>query len=452
MRQISRSFCVSRRRWLRTSVFAVASVVALPLVFSGCGNSSNGNSTSTTGGGGGGGSTVRILSPHGDEITNEFRTAFNAKYPNIKLEFVNQDGSGGIAKYVLSQFKGKGPDQGINFDIMFGGGAEIFQDIDDAKALQPLASTYNLPKELNGVPLYAPDKNWVGAALSGFGILANKSIADRDGLPLPKSWADFADAKYKGRIELADPRQSGSSHTIDEVILQTNGWEKGWQILTAMAANSSGFISISSQLLSDVKGGQAVFAPAIDFYGRTAVADSGGKLVYIEPQGQNIITPDPIGLLRGAPNKADAQKFVDFVMSTEGQKLWMFKKDTPGGPKGNTLYRQSALPALYQPISGDSTITTDPYKTKTDRDFDSKMATERYRPLNDLIGSVLVDNLSLLKRAWSANPDASKVAYLPVTEKELAELTKKWDDPAFRSTTMAKWKTDAVAKYNGLAS
>jgi ABC-type Fe3+ transport system substrate-binding protein len=167
--------------------------------------------------------------------------------------------------------------------------------------LQPLPSTYDVPADLNGVPLRSPEKMWVGAATVGLRHSGQQSVADRDGLPLPKTWADLANPAYRGRIELADPRRSGSAHTAYEIILQTNGWEKGWQVLTAMAANASSFKESSSALLQDVQGGQAVFAPAIDFYAATAVQRANGKLVYITPQKQYVTTPDPIGVSVARP-------------------------------------------------------------------------------------------------------------------------------------------------------
>jgi ABC-type Fe3+ transport system substrate-binding protein len=129
--------------------------------------------------------------------------------------------------FVLSQFKGKEADQGIGIDLFFGGGMDSFIDMENAGVLQPLPSDYGVPATLNGVPLRGKDNAWVAAALGGFGILYNKTIAQRDNLPVPATWADMANPKLQDRIALADPRHSGSAHMAYEIILQANGWEKG---------------------------------------------------------------------------------------------------------------------------------------------------------------------------------------------------------------------------------
>ncbi len=200
--------------------------------------------------------------------------------------------------------------------------------------LAPLPSDYKVPARLNGVPLRGQKNTWVAAALSGFGILFNKTIAGRDRLPIPGTWADLGKPALRDRVALADPRNSGTAHQTYEIILQTNGWQRGWQTLTALAGNARSFGKSSSKLLQDVTSGEAAMSPAIDFYAATAIARAGEeKLGYIEPQGQRVVTPDPIAVLRDAPNATLAQEFVAYVMSPAGQKLWMLKKARPAARK-----------------------------------------------------------------------------------------------------------------------
>src|SRR5690606_15857300 len=124
-----------------------------------------------------------------------------------------------------------------------------------------LPSDYDVPQQINGVPLHGAGNTWVGAALSGFGILYNKTFATRDKLPVPETWNELGDPRLRNRIELADPRHSGSAHAAYEVILQANGWEEGWRALIAMSGNARRFTQAASELLQDVRSGEAVFVP-----------------------------------------------------------------------------------------------------------------------------------------------------------------------------------------------
>ena len=300
------------------------------------------------------------------------------------------------------------------------------------------------------MPLRSPKGDWVAAALSGFGILYNKAIAARDGLPLPVKWADLTNPKLNDRIELADPRHSGSAHAAYEIILQTNGWDQGWRILTGMAGNAHQIVDGSTQPLQDVSNGDAVFTPAIDFYAAAAIDRAGAdKLGYIEPKGEYVLTCDPIAILQGAPNPTAAREFVDMVMSPEGQKLWYLKKGTPGGPQFHTLFREPALPSAYQPIPANAVVTADPYANVNNIPYDAHKGSLRRRALDDLIGTVLVDDLSAVKAAWKAKPDLNSTGFVPISEPDFMKLAKQWKDPQVVAASKAAWAGAAQKQFGG---
>jgi ABC-type Fe3+ transport system substrate-binding protein len=422
------------------------------LLLAGCGGQNASTPTATNNGGQAGdtGSTqLVIVSPHTDSVRTEFERAFKEKHPDATFQWLNPGGSSDLLRFVLDQFKAKqNKDDGIGADLFFGGGPETFVEIEAADLLQPLPSDYKIPAELNGVPLRAKNNLWVGAALSGFGIMYNKPIAARDKLPVPVVWADLGKPALQNRIELADPRKSGSAHASYEIILQTNGWENGWKILAAMAGNSRSFVESASQLVNDVSNGEAVFVPAIDFYARAKMATAGReKIGYIEPQGQSVVTPDPIGILRGAKNKKLAEEFVAFVLSPEGQKIWMLDKGAPGGPKTEAIYRMAILPSLYKPLSKASLVTRDPYSVKNARPYDSKKAGARRRVLDDMIGAILIDNHGALKARQKSKGDASTLMLAP-SEDEINKVIPQWGDAAFTQQKLGEWR-DAARKKIG---
>ncbi len=379
-----------------------------------------------------------MISPHTREIQVEFESLWKKSHPDVPIKWINQGGSSDDLRFVTQQFASRGKDQSIGVDVFFGGGGETFAELDKDGLLAPLSSDFGVPAELNHVPLRAKDNSWVAAALSGFGILYNKPIAARDKLPVPKTWADLANPQLQERVELADPRKSGSAHVVYEIILQTSGWDKGWRILTGMAGNARRFTPGSSDVLQDVQNGEAAFCTAIDFYATGAINTAGpDKLGYIQPQGQNLITPDPIGVLKGSQNAANAQKFVAFVLSPEAQKLWIQKKGTPGGPVNNTLSRLPALPSAYGAKNAFTSLN--PYKEKATVTFDSDKASRRRRALDELIGAALVDNLDAVKAKWTKNPSLDASGYVPLPEKDFEAIAAKWNDPTTASTQKQKW-------------
>jgi ABC-type Fe3+ transport system substrate-binding protein len=55
--------------------------------------------------------------------------------------------------------------------------------------------------------------------------------------------------------------------------------------------------------------------------------------------GGSSVSADPISLLRGAPNRELAVRFITFCLGEEGQKLWNYRVGEPGGPRRYALRR-----------------------------------------------------------------------------------------------------------------
>ncbi|MDP6040298.1 MAG: hypothetical protein QGG64_17230, partial [Candidatus Latescibacteria bacterium] len=125
-----------------------------------------------------------LMSPHSDEIQNEFETAFVAYYRastnrDVRVEWLDiGGGTSSILRYIKSEF-GQSP-EGIGIDIFFGGGMDPFVDLSG----RDLCHSYRLPNELlnrlpaqiGGVPLYDSAYRWYGATLAGFGIVYNRRV------------------------------------------------------------------------------------------------------------------------------------------------------------------------------------------------------------------------------------------------------------------------------------
>ncbi len=175
-------------------------------------------------------------------------------------------------------------------------------------------------------------QHWVGAALSGFGIVFNRPLHKQMGLSEPTSWNDLRRPEYAGLLAMADPRLSGSVATLYDSILNAQGFDEGFRTLRDASANARSFAAASTQPPMDVSQGDGLAGVAIDFYGRfqaQAVLAPGetsetGRLGYIDPPGAVYVDADPVSILRGGPNPTLARRFVEFCMTEEAQALWQF--------------------------------------------------------------------------------------------------------------------------------
>ncbi len=415
-----------------------------------------------------GASDLVIMSPHDEKITQEFTQAFSAAFRKAKGRDVSiswrdlGSGTETQVKFIVDQYANT-PD-GIGVDIFFGGGLDPFKTLKSKGLLEThrVATTDSIPAEFLGVPLYDKDYQWYGTVLSSFGILYNKAVLKRLGVDEPKTWEDMANVKLSGYVGLADPSRSGSARMIYETILQAYGWDKGMRVLTVMSANALDFYEGSSSLAKDVTLGEIAVGPAIDYYGRTQVAEGGAdRLGFVTPASLTVITPDPIAILKGAPNLETAKMFVDFVMSEEGQRLWLVKVGSPGGPRKYNLMRMPILPSAYEKADRSLwTVDANPFGFKGSFSFDAEKATARRGVMLDLMKSAFIQPQSGLRACWKAvraagAPQAliDKMTSPLITDAECVALSgEKWEKQDLRAQKTTEWVRSALTKYSAVTA
>jgi hypothetical protein len=114
-----------------------------------------------------------------------------------------------------------------------------------------------------------------------------------------------------------------------------------------------------------------------------------------------------------------AKRFIEFVLSERGQKLWCLPHGTPGGPVRYDLYRHPIRKDVYADC-GDRMLKPllNPFEQKLDFRLDERAAGIRIsRLLGPLMDAAAVANHRELTAAWKAVIDAGMPADL------LAELT-----------------------------
>ncbi len=410
-----------------------------------------------------GGDTLVIMTPHPNEVTKEFETAFVAHCREklaraVTIEWRDLDvGTEGQSRFIMNRFELQ--PKGIGIDLFFGGGIDPYRTLKAKGCLAPhkAANIDDIPPKILGVDLYDKDHMWYGAALSSFGILYNKVVLKKAGIPEPKTWEDMADPRLIRMVRLADPSRSGSALAIYEIILQAYGWERGLGVMTLMAANGRGtFSSSSSQVVGEVAKGEYAMGPAIDYYGLSKIAEVGeDELGFVLPAKLTVITPDPVAILKGAPNMELAKLFVDFVLSEDGQKIWMFDKGSEGGPAKYNLMRMSVLPGFHKKYRDRIKLKQSPFDMTDAFTHDSVKGSARRQVVIDLIKSTLIDPQRELCKSWQAIQKSPKKAELIkemlavlVSEKEAVDLARnKWSDEAFRVRKMSEWRKLARKKY-----
>lgn len=408
-----------------------------------------------------------IISPHHEGIETEFGNNFEKWYKEqtgrtVETDWRDVGGTSSNYRFIESEFK-RVPD-GIGIDIFFGGGTDNYLRLSNMGWLHayklPSTQLEQIASLFHGIPLYDTEYQWYGAALSNFGIMYNEELRELLKLPKAIAWEDLGNLELLGRIGAADPRESGSAHMIYEIILQTVGWEDGFALLTKIGGNVRAFSAGANAIPTDVVAGQVIYGLAIDFYAYGQIAVVGAdKIKYIVPAEGTVVTADPIAILKGAPNLPVAQKFLEFVLSENAQKLWMLRDTDPEGPKWKGgLNRASVLPALYDKL-GERCIVPNPFAMEVSPfQYDSNKGSIRWDLVNELFGVLIINSHKDLVNAWKAiqkckDPAKRDAAIailtkMPITEAEAMQLANDaWNDPTVRNEKIKEWGQFAKEKF-----
>lgn len=406
-----------------------------------------------------------LVTPHWEGIRIEFTSAFKAHYKaetdrEVDLKWLDVGGTSDILKFIRSEFKSK--PEGIGIDLFFGGGIDPYDELKKLDLLAP----YQVPDQIlttlkpdiGGVPLYDPDYTWYAATMAGFGIIYNKEILKRLNLPEPRTWEDLTDPRLFTWVGSADPRKSGSVHVMYEIILQAYGWERGWQIITALGANVRGFSSAAAQTPKDVAIGEVAYGLAIDSYAWQQVKEAGEDMIgFVMPQDLTVVSGDAIAIIKGSANRAVAERFIRFVLSEQGQKLWMLRQGEPDGPQQFELGKFSVLPGLYTKIMDRTPVKLNPFEWKTEFRYDAQKGSARWNMVNDLIGVFIIDSHSRLSATWrqaiqdeQTGTRISQITAIPIDEGEATGFMEsgQWRDPTFRNGTLNAWAAHARERYD----
>ncbi|HEX2735530.1 MAG TPA: extracellular solute-binding protein [Polyangiaceae bacterium] len=402
---------------------------------------------------------LRVITPHTLDIRRAFEAAFSDWHRrrfgrSVKIVYLIPQGTTDMVRYLRDAYGAEGvfsgapaPDEQrvhVGIDVVWGGGDVTFE-----REIKAYLKPVNLPAgvlqaalpepDLAGVALYdaktpqAP--RWVGVALSSFGIAYNPDLFKRLNRPAPQTWSDLTDPSLSGLLALADPMRSGSAAVAYMIVVQramadaeaayharleasgetsnpqqlqsalAQGYHAGMSLLVRIAANARYFTESGSRPCDDVGQGDAAAAMAIDFYARVLAEELGDERVrYIAPAGASALTPDPVAVLFGTLGEREvlANRFVEFLLSADGQRLWNLRADA-------SPYLKRSLRRLP--------IRRDVYRDRSQwaDDTDPFASASGFNLRQEWMSSFR-DSRDVWSAAWIENHDALRDAYTTILE------------------------------------
>ncbi|MCE4059637.1 extracellular solute-binding protein [Pandoraea sputorum] len=296
--------------------------------------------------------TITVLTSYPEEVVATFERAFERWHPEIGLQILWRQHRDAY-DYL------QGPAQG-GVDVYWSPAVRNFADLVEEGSLRKLDVDLNgLPTHVGKFRISDPDGRFVASEIAGFGFMIDPAALARQGVPAPKTWQDLTDPHYRGRILFPVPSRVGFSPTLLDVLLQSQGWNDGWALLSEAAPNfvfaetGGAFASLSQGMRAPIS-----VAVTIDFFASSAIAN-GAPLTFVYPPGTGF-SPAHIGILRDTKHLDAARTFVTFVLSDEGQRL-LFAPDVRKLPVRPSVYRD-APKGTYDPFAANAATVNVTYE------------------------------------------------------------------------------------------
>ncbi len=235
------------------------------------------------------------------EMGSDLASAFNAKYPDVKVTFIRAGGGELITRIETEAKKPQG-------DIVFAVSRENLETVASLLLPYPVKEDAIFPAAVKGR----------GGLFYGFSyniqafIVNTELVSARD---MPKSWKDLADKKWSGRIVLANPALSGSAYAQ---LFQMVGLY-GWDHLNAVRRVAT-YVPTSTLAYTLVSRGE--FAIGVTGEGNVFAEKSRGMpVVPVYPKEGTGLRFDGTAIIKGGPNTANAKLWMDFVTTREAMSL-----------------------------------------------------------------------------------------------------------------------------------
>lgn len=263
---------------------------------------------------------ITIYSSVHEDVLAAIAKEFNKRTPDVELKYFRLGTTKIIAK-VNTEVKAGG----IKADLVWTAEPAYFEELKQRglirKYLSPAAK--NIPKVF-----IDPDGYYIGARILSIGLMYNTKLVKE--AEAPKDWNDMLDPKWKDQIVHANPLYSGSATATVTGLTQNAAY--GWAYYEKLRANGCTIIKGQGGTQRKVAGGEYKVGIGLD-YGIRKMTAKGSPIQFVYPKSGTVTWGSPIAIFKASKQQDAAKKFIDFVISPDGQKFLISQYIVSVNPK-----------------------------------------------------------------------------------------------------------------------
>ncbi|MBM3569540.1 MAG: putative 2-aminoethylphosphonate ABC transporter substrate-binding protein [Alphaproteobacteria bacterium] len=248
-----------------------------------------------------------------NDYIETFRRAFERDHPEIELSF-HRDATGVVTAKLLAEKSQP------RADAIWGLAVTSMLLLDREGLLVP-----HVPPNLTEFKPNFRDPNtppsWFGMEAWAASLCFNTVEAKKLGLPVPKSWYDLLDPRFKGRLVMPNPTSSGTGFFHVSGWIQMFGEAEAWRFMDRLHDNIAVYVHSGSKPCRDAAAGEYPVGIAYDLLGAT-LKTAGAPieiLVMTEGGGWDM---DAFAIVKGTAKLAAARRLADWAASRKANEAY----------------------------------------------------------------------------------------------------------------------------------
>ena len=249
------------------------------------------------------GEKLMVYTSMKESLIGKLRDAFAKKHPEVAFDYYSAGAGKLMAKVAAERQSGR-----LTVDVLWHSEVPDFFQLKKEGAWENYVSPEAKTVEST---VKDPEGAFTPARLGTLGLAYNTKKITAP----PKSWEDMLDVRFKDGFAIANPALSGTA--MMSVALLTNTF--GWEYIEKLKKNGAKIGAGSGQVVDDTASGDFKASLAPDYIAIDKIK-KGANMGLAYPK-EMLVVPSPIAIFKGTPNLKAAQKFVDFLLSKDGQTI-----------------------------------------------------------------------------------------------------------------------------------
>lgn len=240
--------------------------------------------------------------------------AVKAEFPKatgIQVDFVRLSSGEALARLRAERLN-------PSFDVWFGGTGDphIVANEDgltqfyQPRAWNDLRAEFRQAVAGKYIPLYAGILGWA----------LNERLLQEKNLPVPRTWKELADPRYRGLVAYPNPNTSGTGYTMVATLVQVYGESAAFDLLRAIHKNVAEY-SRSGAAPGQLAGRGEVAVGITFIHDAVDQVLKGFPITYGAPRDGTGYEIGGLSLVKATLSRAEAITFIEWALTPEAQAL-----------------------------------------------------------------------------------------------------------------------------------